>query len=171
LRTDGLVTEIWEIRQRSVAQEDDNYRFQNFLTERVEWSDWKLDEVVYKISEKIAAQIDCTACANCCHTIPPSLMKEDISRLAERLELTTKEFEKRHTIINSSGDREMASLPCPFLKEKMCSVYTDRPEDCRDYPHLNVSRVRTRMHSIIANAAICPIVFNTLEELKQRLNW
>ena len=62
--------------------------------------------------------------------------------------------------------RPAVTVPCPFLKENVCSVYEDRPKACRDFPYLHEPGFRTRMITLIENTALCPIVYNTCEQLK-----
>ncbi len=62
-----------------------------------------------------------------------------------------------------------ARLPCPLLDGTRCSCYSDRPRDCRSYPHLHEKDMTSRLIGVLENAGICPIVFSTLERLKAQL--
>jgi hypothetical protein len=48
-------------------------------------------------------------------------------------------------------------------------VYEDRPQACRDFPYLHTKGFRGRSLTALANATMCPIVFNVWQRLKQRL--
>ena len=61
-------------------------------------------------------------------------------------------------------------LPCPFLKDNLCTIYDVRPSVCAGYPHLH-RNFRNRLWQTIDNAETCPIVFNVLERLKRRLGF
>jgi Fe-S-cluster containining protein len=77
----------------------------------------------------------------CCHGMEIILAPYDILRLKRRLGLTSSEFLLKHT---TPTQHEESSLPlvllkmgdekeksCPFLTDKGCSVYEDRPSICR----------------------------------------
>ena len=59
--------------------------------------------------------------------------------------------------------------PCVFLRDNLCSVYTQRPESCRTYPALTPD-FRWTLAETIEGASICPIIYNTLIELLDRLD-
>jgi len=61
--------------------------------------------------------------------------------------------------------------PCPMLNGKFCSIYENRPEVCRSFPHLEQPGFASRLIGVIDNVAICPIAFNAFEELKTKLQW
>jgi hypothetical protein len=68
-----------------------------------------------------------------------------------------------------AGELLFARTPCPLLDGTRCSVYRDRPKDCRAYPHLHKKQMTTRLLGVLENARVCPIVFNVLERLKAEL--
>ena len=41
-----------------------------------------LDKIAQQIHEEVFAEIDCTACANCCKTLGPDFKEADITRIA-----------------------------------------------------------------------------------------
>ena len=81
---------------------------------------------------------------DCCADVNILLTPVDVLRLARRLGITTREFLDTHTLIPITKDLHlpvvmlrMGSDParrCPFVDEKGCSVYEDRPWACRMYP-------------------------------------
>jgi hypothetical protein len=73
---------------------------------------------------------------------------------------------ERYLRIDEEGELVFAVLPCPLLRSKRCSVYEHRPEDCRAYPHLNRSEMRSRLPKVVENAERCPIVFEVLERVR-----
>lgn len=79
----------------------------------------------------------------CCQGLKLYLTPYDIIRLTAFLQLTSQEFIDKYTEQEPDGlngyprlllkMREQDSR-CPFVTEKGCSVYTDRPSSCRFYP-------------------------------------
>ena len=94
------------------------------------------------------------ACFNaCCRDLNQSLYPYDILRLKKRLGLSSGEFLERYTtqhIGPGSGlpivtlkPKDTIRLTCPFVSEKGCGVYSDRPASCRTYPLVRaISRCR-----------------------------
>ena len=94
------------------------------------------------------------ACFNaCCRDLNQSLFPYDILRLKKRLKLPSHEFLERYTtrhIGPGSGlpivtlkPNDAGRLTCPFVSEKGCRVYSDRPASCRTYPLVRaISRCR-----------------------------
>ena len=85
------------------------------------------------------------ACFNeCCRDLNQSLYPYDILRLKKRLGLSSVEFLEHYTtrhIGPESGLPIVAlkaaaaeRLACPFVTQKGCRVYPDRPASCRTYP-------------------------------------
>jgi len=80
----------------------------------------------------------------CCNDIEILLTPYDIIRLKKRLETTSGEFLEQFTYmkIDEQSSHPLAILKmnddenktCPFLTAEGCSVYTDRPANCRYYP-------------------------------------
>ena len=94
------------------------------------------------------------ACFNaCCRDLNQSLYPYDILRLKKRLRLSSGEFLERYTskhIGPGSGlpivtlkPNDANRFACPFVSEKGCRVYSDRPASCRTYPLVRaISRCR-----------------------------
>jgi Fe-S-cluster containining protein len=85
------------------------------------------------------------ACFNeCCRDLNQFLYPYDILRLKNGLGLSSREFLERYTtqhIGPESGlpivalkTTDPVKLTCPFVTEKGCCVYPDRPASCRTYP-------------------------------------
>lgn len=80
----------------------------------------------------------------CCSNIDILLTPYDILRLKNRLRLSSGEFLSKYTYVKID---ENSSLPhvilkmtddkertCPFVNSEGCTIYTDRPANCRYYP-------------------------------------
>ena len=63
------------------------------------------------------------------------------------------------------------STPCPFLKDNLCSVYEDRPNDCSGYPYLYEPEFVSRTLAMIERTFTCPIVYRVMEEQKRSLGF
>lgn len=170
MKATALLTDLKQIQELAKAQDDENIRFRQFLAYRLPWSDRHLDEVVLQIAHEVSAGIDCTQCANCCKTLEVSLRDADLERLATHLGITIGEVEARYASSGRQCDRAFAHHPCALLHNDRCTVYEARPEDCRAYPHLDTGDFRSRMWQLLPHAENCPIIFNTLQRLKQAVN-
>ena len=128
----------------------------------------ELDGIVHNLNEEISSQIDCTDCANCCKTVYPVLDDKDISKFAFGLKMNLNEFKNKYL----TEDKDLPEgkifnkLPCPFLKDKLCTNYEHRPKACISFPHLHKDEFLFRLWDVIDNYAICPIAFNVYEKLK-----
>jgi uncharacterized protein len=108
--------------------------------------------------------IDCLKCANCCKKYSPRFKTPDIKRISRRLQLKEGVFIERYLKIDEDGDYVVRSLPCPFLAEdNRCSIYEDRPSDCRRFPYTDEDVFFKRPQITLKNASFCPIVVSVLE--------
>jgi len=79
----------------------------------------------------------------CCQDITIVLTPFDVLRLKNGLEISSSEFLEKHTIIVPKEKRLIPLVilkmnednkKCPFVSQKGCKVYDDRPWPCRMYP-------------------------------------
>jgi Fe-S-cluster containining protein len=94
------------------------------------------------------------ACFNeCCRDLNQFLHPYDILRLKKGLGLSSGEFLERYTTRHTGPESglpivalkaaEAEQLTCPFVTQKGCRVYPDRPSSCRTYPLVRaISRCR-----------------------------
>ncbi|MGD8267104.1 MAG: YkgJ family cysteine cluster protein [Desulfobacterales bacterium] len=158
--------DIKVIKKYAMEKEDENWMFRLFLKG---YENHDLDDILHELFRQVSAAIDCTACGNCCKTIPPHLNRKDILKLSKTLEIAPERFISDYVYKNEDGDLVMKRMPCPFLIEKKCAHYDSRPADCASYPHLHKSDFAYRLIGVIQNYSICPIVFNVYEALKHKL--
>ena len=165
-----LITDLDTIYKLAQQQEDENIRFRQFVKYTLKWSDRRLDDLVGNIVHQVEAAIDCRACANCCRVLEVSLDTEDLLLLADHLGRPVEEIDADYAARGTLCDCSFAQSPCAFLQEdNLCSIYSARPRDCREYPHLQKGQFRQRMWQALSHAEDCPIVFNTLQQLKRTL--
>ena len=165
-----MVPDLVQIRSLAEDKEDENWRFRLFLKEASSHELGDLDSQVAEATERVWAGIDCTACANCCRQVSPTLNEEEVGRLARRLGMEQKQFIDtylKRTDPLEDKPWEMRSRPCPFLRENRCTVYEDRPGDCSGYPYLYKPRFLSRAMGMIERTFTCPIVYEVLEDLKR----
>jgi len=164
-----LKKDINTIKKLSREKDEENWGFRSFLKSggipRA-----KIDAIVQRLDKKISAQIDCKTCANCCKEIKPVLKQDDIANLAAGMNMSPEKLVKQYLVeTDIDGEYHFNALPCPLLKNNLCSVYNFRPNDCRSFPHLHKKNFVSRSMSVVNNTSICPIVFNVYEELKSEI--
>jgi Fe-S-cluster containining protein len=148
---------------------DANGAFRSFL-KFGDLSPVAIDRTAHELYEEVSGRIDCTTCANCCKVARPVLGPSDVKRLVARLNLPARDFRDRYLKKNEDGAGWLfVSLPCPFLSDNRCTVYGDRPRECRSFPHLHKRDFTSRLIQVISNYSLCPIVFNVYESLKREL--
>jgi Fe-S-cluster containining protein len=85
-------------------------------------------------------RFECTRCGRCCGGTSGTVLVSDaeIETLARRLDMKDAEFRRVYTVTRRGGDvslRERANYDCVFFDtERGCTVYEDRPRQCRTYP-------------------------------------
>ena len=70
--------------------------------------------------------------------------------------------------IDEEGDYVLRTKPCPFLGEdNFCSIYEDRPSDCKRFPYTDEDVFIKRPALTLKNASFCPIVYVVIEKLME----
>jgi len=155
-------------------KEDENWEFRSFLKFHDDLPEEQIDELVFKVADEIGSSIECSSCGRCCKELRPMLSEKDQQRLAGRLAMTIEQLRERYLKYDKSDDEpgwQIKAAPCPFQKDNKCTVYEDRPENCRDYPYLHKPEFRCRTWGMIERTFTCPIVFHVMEELKKELGF
>ena len=84
--------------------------------------------------------------------------------------MTLSQFVERRLRQDEDGDMVFTSMPCPYFgADGYCLVYEDRPEACRDYPHMDRGRQKSRISLHIENLGHCPAVVLATEYLMEAL--
>jgi Fe-S-cluster containining protein len=154
--------DLARIQQLSLERDDENWEFRSWLKQHAPDD---IDGLVKTLSRKYLALIDCTQCANCCRSLHIEFKKSELRTIAKTLGQSMEAFQRQFM---SEGN---VNPPCPMLNGKLCSIYENRPDVCRSFPHLEQPDFTFRLTGVIANVAICPIAFNAFEELKTKLAW
>jgi uncharacterized protein len=122
------------------------------------------------LHEEAFSKIDCMQCANCCKTYSPRFKTPDIKRISRHLDLRESEFIDQYLRVDEEGDFVVKTTPCPFLgSDNACSIYEQRPSDCRRFPYTNEDVIIKRHELTLKNSTFCPITWYVLEELMKKL--
>ena len=130
-----------------------------------------IDKLVHDLNKHFISVIDCTLCGNCCTRLRPVVSENDIDKLLKVKQATRSDFKMKYIETDQDGDMLLKSLPCAFHKDKKCTIYSSRPEECEAYPNLHKSEITERISGIIDNCPICPIVYNLIEKLKREVGF
>lgn len=140
------------IEEKTVHSKDENIAFTNFLmTQDAE----EIDKVVHQLNDEITPKIDCLECGNCCKNLRPAINPGVLEQF-----ITPENMDKY---------KYAEAFPCKNLNGNACTVYENRPGECRSFPYLDRPNFTSRKHEIMQNIKICPIVFNVFEGLKEEL--
>ncbi|XWX05310.1 YkgJ family cysteine cluster protein [Aggregatilineales bacterium SYSU G02658] len=136
-------------------------------------TDEQLDALVNAVAAPIIAAIDCTQCANCCRSLDVYLEADDLPRLSQACHIHLDEvrvrFVDEDVLPESGAVGKLNVKPCGFLDGQRCRIYAHRPQACRDYPFLTPD-FRWSMEQLVAGAAICPIIYHTLNALLEKVD-
>jgi len=118
--------------------------------------------------EEAFSKVDCLQCANCCKNFSPRFKTPDIKRLSKLLRLRESDFIATYLKVDEDGDYVANTSPCPFLgADNYCSIYEDRPSDCRRFPYTDEDVIFKRQPLTLKNSTFCPITYYVLEKLVQ----
>ncbi len=158
-----------DLTKKARRKEAENMEFRSFLKFQDRISDEELDRLVGQLTNEVWAEIDCQDCGRCCRELRPGMTDEEQVRLAGRAGMTVAEFRECYLVPDEEEPEnlQMKICPCPFLKDNRCTVYEDRPAECRDYPYLYESDFSYRTLSMIGRTFTCPIVYRVIEGLKK----
>lgn len=128
-----------------------------------------LDLVTHELHEQAFEKIDCLQCANCCYTTGPLLLNKDIDRLAKTFKTKPSIFAEQYLKIDEDNDYVFKQIPCVFLgNDKYCTVYNDRPNACREFPHTQQRNILQKLKITFLNTTICPAVALIVDGLKEK---
>ena len=163
-----------ELEKLAKEKESENWDFRKFLKFYDELSDEELDKLVSRVAGKCQSEIECISCGRCCKKLKPTFSQQDQQRLADRLGITVEQLRQQYLDYDKSDDEPMWQIkntPCPFQEDNKCTVYEERPQDCRGYPYLHKAGFSCRTIGMIERTFICPIAFNVMEKLKKELKF
>ncbi len=126
----------------------------------------KAISVLPDLHEQAFEKIDCLSCANCCKGYSPRFKTPDIKRISRTLGLREGVFIESYLKIDTDGDYVLQQTPCPFLgSDNHCSIYDDRPSDCRRFPYTDEDVFVKRTAITLKNVDFCPAAYFVIEKL------
>lgn len=160
-----MLTDTTEIATIAVQKEAENDAFRNFIRNSDEAG---IDALVYEINAVVEPAIDCTQCGACCKFLMINVTPEEATVMANQLELPITDFKDKYIEESLQGQLIVNQMPCHFLAGTYCTQYEHRFNECRAFPHLTRKNFKDRMFGTLMHYAMCPIIFNVVEELKVR---
>lgn len=157
------------IRQQAQRNEARNQRFRLFLEQQ---DGAVIDQRVQALNRRVEAAIDCTRCGNCCRSLLINVTAAESDTLARHLQMERTDFDERYLEKGMGATLLMNTVPCPFLTtSSTCSVYTERPAGCREFPALHLPHFTRRLFTVFMHYDRCPIVFHVVEQLREELQF
>jgi uncharacterized protein len=165
-----VVTDLIQIQRLGEKKRPENERLRKHL-KRHTYPDRRLR----KLAEEVEAQFDCATCANCCRVATARISERDVLKLSKFLGVTPARF-----LVDYALETEDEGLVlrrneagCVFLDGNLCTVYEARPHTCQDFPHTvrGDGSFVARMWDFTDRAVYCPIVYNTLEAVKDEVGF
>jgi Fe-S-cluster containining protein len=157
-----------EVKAKAEYLEDANCRFRTFLKIHAEGDE--LDAQFLALHKELFANYDCCKCNNCCRAFDISLDGDEAKRIAAFLGMTESDFAAKYlTNADPEDDKpsKFATKPCPFLGgDGRCAIQECKPDVCTGFPYTDKPNRLSSMWGVIDNTAICPVVFEILEEIK-----
>ncbi len=131
-----------------------------------------LDELFHAAHEEVFEETDCLTCANCCKTTSPIFHDKDIERISKKMKLKPGQFIEKYLKMDDDQDYVLQQSPCAFLGvDNYCSIYEDRPNACREYPHTDRKKMIQVMDLTMNNTLVCPAVLKITEKVKKQLGF
>jgi Fe-S-cluster containining protein len=158
-----------EVYAKAQRLEEQNYKFRAFLKNRADYDE--LDAQFLELHKELFEGYDCCKCANCCKSYSIILASDDVKRIAAFLEISENDFISEY-LTDADADEEkpyrFKTKPCSFLNDDgRCRIQECKPDVCREYPHTEQPDRMASLLGVVANAEVCPIVFEILERLKK----
>lgn len=152
----------------AISRHEENDAFRIFVRNR---NSSVVDQLVADINKEIEKRIDCTQCGACCRGLMINVTNDEATQLSKHLDMSTSEFKHKYIEVSNGGQFIINTIPCHFLNDNKCTVYENRFNECREFPHLNKNNFADRLFGTLIHYSICPIIFNVIEQLKIELNF
>jgi Fe-S-cluster containining protein len=165
-----VVTDLIQIQRLGEKKRGENERLRQHLKRHP-----MADRRMRRLAEEVEKQFDCSSCANCCKVATARITDRDVSKLAKYLRLSPTQFVKNYAVQTADEGLVLRRTDsgCVFLDGNLCTVYDARPHTCQDFPHTvrGDGSFVSRMWDFADRAVYCPIVYNTLETVKDEVGF
>ncbi len=161
-------TNLARLAQAELEKEEENFHFKELLHRK---NPVEVDTLVNHLNAKIAPEIDCTACGNCCKSLMINVTGPEVEDLSHFLDVPVKDIKAKYIETSLQGDMIVNTIPCHFLTGTRCNIYEHRFTECRDFPGLHRSGFVERSFATFMHYGRCPIVYNVIERLKVELGF
>jgi Fe-S-cluster containining protein len=168
LKPINIHTDLAFIEAFALERQAENDAFRAFLSSH---DDAEIDELAMALDSEVSPKIDCTSCGNCCKTLMVNINEQEADNLSGHLKMTRGNFDNTYLEKGSNGMMILNSIPCHFLSENKCTVYEHRFEGCKEFPALHLPGFKKRAFTTFMHYERCPIIFNVVEQLKERLHF
>ena len=145
---------------------DENYKFRSYL--KCHADEKQLDEDFKKLHEKYFKIYDCSKCRNCCKKIGISMDESELDKICETYNYDKEKLKEKY-LQEEYG--EYTANPCPFLDDKTCKIEKCLPKSCQEYPYTNKEERLYSLITVVNNSKVCPVVYEILEELKDKYHF
>ena len=96
-----------------------------------------IDTLVHTLNDNVSKTIDCTSCGNCCRSLMINIEPGEPEQLAIHLNMPLRDVKEQFIEESQQGKMIINTIPCHFLNDNKCSIYTHRFKECREFPHLH----------------------------------
>lgn len=161
-----MLTDPVEIRRLARQHEAEDLEFRRHIHDH-----HISDHPLRQRAAELLDGFDCTKCSNCCRQTRVQVSDGEIEAIAAYLAMDAGEVGRLYTERGDDSAETLLKQPdgeCVFLDDGLCLLYEARPEACKQFPAiaLHADLLGNRMPSVCRQAAICPVVFEALEEFK-----
>jgi uncharacterized protein len=163
-----IETNLLTIAEKSIKNVAENRAFVEHLQQL---NALEIDDAVYELEQKIAPQIDCTQCGNCCKTLMINVEEREANIAAQHLNISRAKFDDAYIEKSLSGKMLISKIPCHFLEDNKCTIYLSRFAGCKEFPALHLPHIQKRLFTIFMHYGRCPIIFNVMEALKKEVRF
>ena len=160
---------IEDLERLALEKEDENYRFRRFLKNHAD--EEELDKQFKRLHEKYFKLYDCSKCRNCCKKLGISMNEEELNKICDYLHLDKGSYVEEN-LNEKYGEYSFKNTKCQFLNEdNSCMVSSCLPITCKEFPYTNKPERLFSLLNIVANAKVCPVIYEILEELKKEYHF
>lgn len=100
-----------------------------------------------------------------------NVTQAESEKVAQHFDIPVKAFKEKYIEEGESGLMIINTIPCHFLSDSKCTIYENRFNECRAFPHLDKPNFNDRLFGTLIHYSICPIIYNVVEQLKIKMQF